>query len=342
LYADNTGMRIESSNVTLASTHQLTKVRERKQTLQVIKNEQANHSLCNKGLHSAKRHGHRHSAANDNSRPVDLKYHVLADLMQRITGKRPVMPDGSNVTGQASDVSSTPPDSTQSAGQSSELPAGWTVRYTVVDTYTEQEQTAFQAKGVVTANGKEINFSVSLAMGRSYTQSLSSQLWAGNSAEDPLPINPGQGTTTLSGNRIQFNINMDGNKEAMPFATQQSGFLVIDKNGNGVVDDGSEILGATTGDGFRELAAYDDDKNGWIDEGDAAYSQLRVWRQNGDQQTLDTLKSANIGAIYTGSVATPFEIKNDQNQTQAKIQRSGIYLAENGTPGTVQSIDIAV
>jgi hypothetical protein len=262
--------------------------------------------------------------------------------MYRITGKRPVMPDGSKDTGQASDASSTSVDSIQPAGQSCEQPAGWAVRYTVVDTYTEQEKTSFQAKGVVTANGKEINFSVSFTMGRSYTQSLSSERYAGNSAEDPLVPNLEQGTTTLSGNRIQFDINMDGNKEDMSLPTQQSGFLVIDKNGNGVVDDGSELLGASTGDGFRELAAYDDNKNGWIDEGDAAYSQLRVWRQNGDQQTLDTLKSANIGAIYTGSVATPFEIKNDQNQTQAKIQQSGIYLTENGTPGIVQSIDIAV
>ena len=326
----------------LASTHQLTKVRERKQTLQVIKNGQANHSSYNKGVHSAKRHGHGHLAANDNSRPVDLKYHVLADLMYRITGKRPVMPDGSKGTGQVSDASSTSVDSIQPAGQSCEQPAGWAVRYAVVDTYTEQEKTSFQAKGVVTANGKEINFSVSFTMGRSYTQSLSSELWAGTSAEDPLVINPGQGTTTLSGNRIQFDINMDGNEEDMPFPTQQSGFLVIDKNGNGVIDDGSELFGAATGDGFRELAVYDDDKNGWIDEGDAAYSQLRVWRQNGDQQTLDTLKSANIGAIYTGSVATPFEIKNDQNQTLARIKQSGVYLTENGTPGIIQSIDIAV
>jgi hypothetical protein len=252
------------------------------------------------------------------------------------------MPDGSEGTGEASGASSTSVDSMQPAGQSYEQPAGWAVRYTVVDTYTEQEKTSFQAKGVVTANGKEINFSVSLAMGRSYTQSQSSELSAGNSAEYPPANDLGQGKTTLSGNRVQFDINMDGNKEDMSLPAQQSGFLVIDKNGNGVVDDGSELFGSATGDGFRELAVYDDDKNGWIDEGDAAYSQLRVWRQNGDQQTLDTLKSANIGAIYTGSVATPFEIKNDQNQTQAKIQQSGIYLTENGTPGIVQSIDIAV
>ena len=310
--------------------------------MQVLNDGQANRSFRDNGVHSAKRHGHGHRAANDNSRPVDLKYHVLADMIYRITGKSPAISDVSKLTGQGSGASTAPADSLQPAEQSSGLPAGWAVRYTVVETYTEQEQTTFQAKGVVTANGKEINFSISFAMGRSYTQSQSSGLSTGNAADDPTVTNPGQGTTTLSGNRIQFDINVDGKKEDMSFPAQQSGFLVIDKNGNGVVDNGSELLGATTGDGFRELAAYDDDQNGWIDEGDAVYSQLRVWRQNGDHQTLDTLQSANVGAIYTGSVATPFEIKNDQNETQVKIQRSGIYLTENGTPGTVQSIDIAV
>jgi hypothetical protein len=263
-------------------------------------------------------------------------------MIYRITGKRPAITDDSNFTGQASDAPTKSGDSPQPVEQSSEQLTGWAVRYTVVETYTEQEKTSFQAKGVVTANGKEIDFSVSFAMGRSYTRSQSSERDAGNSAGDPPVIDPGQRTTTLSGNRIQFDINVDGKKEDMPFPTQQSGFLVIDKNGNGVVDDGSELFGPTTGDGFRELAAYDDDKNGWIDEGDAVYSQLRVWRQNGDHQALDTLQSANVGAIYTGSVATPFEIKNDQNQTQAKIQKSGVYLTEDGTPGTIQSIDIAV
>jgi len=341
-------MRIESSNVSLASTHQLTKSYKRKETLQVWNSGQASHSFHDKGVHSAKRHGHGHRAAknenikDDSSRPVDLKCHVLADMIRRIAGKRAAVSDASKPTEQASDVSRTSEGSLQRAEQPSKQPEGWGLRYTSEETYTEQEETSFQAKGVVTANGREINFSVSLTMGRSYTQSQSSDLCAGNSAEDPLVINLGQGAATLSGNRIQFDINMDGNKEDMPFLTQQSGFLVIDKNGNGVVDDGSELLGPTTGDGFRELVAYDDDKNGWIDEGDAAYSQLLVWRQNGDLQTLDTLQSLNIGAIYTGNVATPFDIKNDQNQTQARIQQSGIYLTENGTPGTVQSIDIAV
>lgn len=335
-------MRIESSSISLASTHQLTKSRERKQILQVVDDGQTDGVLRNKGIRSTRRHGHAHLAANDNQRRADLNWHVLTDLMYRITGKKPSMQDDSKAAGHVTDASTPSEDSIQSSEQPSNLPEGWVVRYTVVDAYTEQEKTAFQAKGTVTANGKEINFSVSLAMGRSYAQSLSSELRAGNSVEDSPVVYPGQGTTTLSDNRIQFDSAMDGNKNDVPFPGQLGGFLAIDKNGNGVIDDGSEFFGPPTGDGFRELAAYDDDKNGWIDEGDAVYSKLRILGQNGDHQTLDTLQSSNVGAIYTGSVATPFEIKNDQNQTQARIQRSGIYLTEDGTPGIVQSIDIAV
>lgn len=45
-------------------------------------------------------------------------------------------------------------------------------------------------------------------------------------------------------------------------------FLALDKNGDSVINDGKELFGAATGQGFKELAIYDSDKNYWIDEND--------------------------------------------------------------------------
>jgi hypothetical protein len=216
------------------------------------------------------------------------------------------------------------------------------LQYTSAETYTENEQTVFNAKGVVTANGKEHSFSVSLIMERSYSASESMDIRAGDAVKDPLVINLEQGHVALSGKRIQFGINMDGVTEDMPTLGHESGFLIIDKNGNGIVDNGSELFGPATTDGFRELARYDEDRNNWIDEGDSAYRALRVWRSSGDLESLETLSELQIGAIYTGSTDTPFEIKNNQHLTEAMIRQSGVYLREDGTAGTVQKLDIAV
>ena len=44
------------------------------------------------------------------------------------------------------------------------------------------------------------------------------------------------------------------------------GFLALDKNEDGEINDGGELFGTRSGDGFGELAVFDEDCNGWIDE----------------------------------------------------------------------------
>jgi len=122
-----------------------------------------------------------------------------------------------------------------------------------------------------------------------------------------------------------------------------SGFLVFDRNGDGAINNGREMFGALTGDGFKELAALDDDRNGWIDENDSAYRDLQVWRKNSQgQDDLSTLQEANVGAISLARVATPFAVKDTNNQLQGQIQNTGIFLQETGEAGTIQKIDLAV
>ena len=101
-----------------------------------------------------------------------------------------------------------------------------------------------------------------------------------------------------------FDLNNDGTLEDLHFVDKGSGYLVYDKNGDGTINNGTEMFGAVTGDGFGELAQYDHDGNGWIDEGDDIFEKLKVWKQEG----LHSLSSKNIGAIYLKAVDTPFAL----------------------------------
>lgn len=210
-------------------------------------------------------------------------------------------------------------------------------------THTEAENTVFRSHGfAVTEDGRSLQFDVELSMSRSFMSqydAISSEKYL---LTDPLIINLDSDVTSVSDVKFSFDLDSDGKREQISFAGEGSGFLALDANGNGVIDDGSELFGTRSGDGFGDLSAYDMDGNQWIDENDAVYSQLRVWTKDetGQDKLLD-LNEANVGAIYLGSVSTQFSL-NDAvtNETNAVIRRTGIYLRESGEVGTLSHVDL--
>jgi hypothetical protein len=160
---------------------------------------------------------------------------------------------------------------------------------------------------------------------------------------DPLVINFDGAAASLTDTKFEFDLTSNGEKDMISFVGSGSGFLALDKNGNGVIDDGTELFGPTTGNGFAELARYDADGNFWIDEADPIFNDLRIWVKDIEgKDYLYTLKEKNIGAIYLGNVSTPFAYKDASNQLQGEMKSMGIFLAENGMVGSVQQIDLAV
>lgn len=225
--------------------------------------------------------------------------------------------------------------------------AGFGLEYDYHASYTEVEQTSFAASGTVkTADGREISFSLSLQMARSYhTQTdISLRLGDARQTRDPLVINFSGTAAQLTDRRFAFDLNADGKTdERINFVTGGSGFLAFDRNGDGVINNGSELFGTKTGDGFAELAALDADGNGWIDENDAAYKQLSVWTRDSEgDDALRSLQQTGVGAISLARVATPFAIKDTGNALMGQVQTTGIYLMESGGVGSIQQVDLTV
>lgn len=159
---------------------------------------------------------------------------------------------------------------------------------------------------------------------------------------DPLVINTGFGITRISDKKFKFDLDSDGEEESISTLGEGSGFLAYDKNEDGVINNGLELFGALTGDGFSELSEYDYDKNGWIDEADEIFSKLKVWLKNEDgTDKLISLKEAGIGAIYLGNVPTEFSEKGLAG-LNGIIRSTGLFLGEDGEVGTVMHIDLAV
>lgn len=210
--------------------------------------------------------------------------------------------------------------------------------------YTEQENTLFSSVGTVrTADGREINFNVDLSMSRSFTQAYQQELnlAALQQTCDPLVINFDADTASLSDQKFKFDVDADGQEDDISMLGAGSGYLALDKNGDGVINDGSELFGPQSGNGFQDLAAYDEDGNGWIDENDSIWSKLKIWCKNPDgSDSLYTLGDKGVGAICLQNTATDFSLKGNNNQDNGYIRSTGIFLYENGNVGTVQHLDL--
>jgi hypothetical protein len=240
----------------------------------------------------------------------------------------------------------TPPPEVPPPDQAAPPPrAGFGIAYDRHEVREESEQTTFHAEGIVrTADGKEIRLDLDLAMSRTYREESSVSVRAGDAVrKDPLVINFDGSAAQLQNRRFSFDLDADGTAEQVPLLAGNRGYLALDRNGNGKVDSGNELFGPSSGDGFAELAAHDSDGNGWIDDNDPVFAQLRVWIQDGKGGgTLNTAKSYGVGAVHLGGADTPFALKDSGNQELGEVRSTDIYLAENGSAGTVQQIDLMV
>lgn len=224
-----------------------------------------------------------------------------------------------------------------------QIQAGWGLQYDYSETRFEHEQVSFQAAGQVkTADGKTIDISVQMNMSRTFYSQQRISIRAGDGVlTDPLVVNFDGPAAALTQRNFQFDLDCDGKADQISFVGPGSGFLALDKNGDGVINDGSELFGPQTGNGFAELAAYDQDGNGWIDEADEIFHRLRIWtRDEQGNDVLFALGEKGIGAIYLGYADTDFSMRDSQNQENGQLRSTGIFLRENGTAGSIQQVDL--
>lgn len=120
---------------------------------------------------------------------------------------------------------------------------------------------------------------------------------------DPLVLDlasNGFSTSSLS-HTVTFDLDGDGQREAVSVPTADDALLALDRNGNGQIDDGRELFGDQNGarNGFAELSRYDDNQDGRIDLQDAVFQRLSLLRFDaGGEQRSQSLAKAGVSAIH--------------------------------------------
>ena len=135
---------------------------------------------------------------------------------------------------------------------------------------------------------------------------------------DPIALDlDGDGIETVAANGFAgslFDHDNDGIRTAGGWVSADDGLLVWDKNGNGRIDNGSELFGDSTrwldgnnaAHGFSALVQHDSNRDGIIDNKDNVFKQLRIWRdlnqdgitQEGELFKLADLKIKSLNLIY--------------------------------------------
>jgi hypothetical protein len=280
---------------------------------------------------------------SDEDAPIaDLNIRILKSLIERLTGKKIRLTTPNKAAAQVTINTAAPTETTTPPNPAGSAPQGSGLIYDYYESHHEYESTSFAAQGkIVTEDGKQIDFSAQLNMSRDFFTEQSVNIKAGDALKDPLVINFDGNAAELTQAKFNFDIDSNGQTDQISFVGSGSGFLALDKNGDGIINNGSELFGTQSGNGFSDLAAYDKDGNNWIDENDSIYASLRIWSKDAEgKDSLVALGQKGIGAIYLGNVNTPFSIKDSGNTLQGQVRASGIFINENGTVGTIQQLDL--
>ncbi|MEA1892311.1 MAG: hypothetical protein U9N33_06315 [Campylobacterota bacterium] len=206
--------------------------------------------------------------------------------------------------------------------------------------YEEHESLSFSTLGHVKTDKGSLDLDLNFSMSRSFAIENNIDIY---SRFDPLIINLDGDIPDLSSDTFSFDLDNDGESDQISMLKSRNGFLALDKNEDGIVNQGSELFGTITGDGFGELSHYDEDSNHWIDENDSIFDKLRIWLKNEDEddKELVGLGEMGIGAIFLDSSLSEFSYKTNTNQTLGEMKSCGIFLNEDGTCGNISQIDFA-
>ncbi|MDP1615401.1 MAG: hypothetical protein Q8L68_06355, partial [Methylococcales bacterium] len=196
--------------------------------------------------------------------------------------------------------------------------------------------------------GDALDFFITPAYGNEAIENAKQQVTSAKSTSSPiiLDLNNNGIETTGVKQGAYFDHANDGFAEQTGWVGANDGLLVRDINGNGEIDNGSELFGSETllasgnkaANGFEALKALDSNSDHQINADDVAFASLKIWIDaNGDgfsrASELLSLSAAGISAIST--IYSNSDVIDAQGNAHRQL---GTYTRVDGTQAAAEDV----
>ncbi len=142
---------------------------------------------------------------------------------------------------------------------------------------------------------------------------------------------------------VMFDMDGNGAQDRAGWAISNDGFLVIDRNRNGQVDDGSEMAFLDSDgilrNGQAGLAALDSNGDGLVSSDDDLFSDLQVWVDRNRNGVTDAGELASLIDLGIESLSLTFAGTDDRKKLGRNVTLSTtVFTRSDGSTGTVGDV----
>lgn len=146
--------------------------------------------------------------------------------------------------------------------------------------------------------------------------------------------------------KARFDMDGDGARDDTGWIGKNDGFLVVDRDGDGLIRSAAELsllgAGKDSASGFDALGSLDSNSDGRIDSGDARFAELKIWRDRNGNGVSDQGEVRSLGDFGIASIGLDVRLQAGAAMPGGnRVVAASTFTRADGSTGTIESSTLA-